>query len=356
MKKLLLFVMIVTMLVASAFSFKAIMVTDTGGLGDKSFNDGTWSGVLRAKNELKIEAEVIVSKEQTDYIPNLTDAAKRSDVVLAVGFLMADALAKIAPQFPDKKFIGIDIVIDPIPSNVALYNFKEQESAFLVGYIAGSVNKTGKVGFLGGIKVPAVARFEIGYRAGIAAYNQLKGKNTEVLIAYANHFGDAPKGKSLSLAQMEQGADIVFAPAGATGNGAFEAAKEKALALYALKDGASLDAIKNAYKKAGKGYFAIGVDIDQDYLAPGIILASAMKGIDVAAFDGIKSAMGRKFASGNNVVGLKENGVRLSALTYTKDMIDPVALKEIEKIIEDIKSGKLVIPEDEVGLKNFKVN
>ncbi|WP_121958937.1 BMP family ABC transporter substrate-binding protein [Petrotoga sp. 9T1HF07.CasAA.8.2] len=169
------FVLLVALIMfANMFGLKVIMVTDAGGLGDKSFNDGTWAGVQMAVEQLPdIEAEILISKEQTDYVPNLTNAAQRGDVVIGVGFMMADVLFNFAMQYPDTFFIGIDIEPSPnqvIPSNLALYTFKEEEGGFLLGYLAASMTKTNEVGFIGGVEISPVKKEGIGDRGGGEAF------------------------------------------------------------------------------------------------------------------------------------------------------------------------------------------
>ncbi|KUK80216.1 MAG: Basic membrane lipoprotein, partial [Petrotoga mobilis] len=189
MKKYLSVFFTVLFLFSTTFAFKVTMVTDVGGLGDKSFNDGTWQGVLRARNELGVEIAVIQSSEQTDYLPNLSNAARDSDVVIAVGFMMTDVLFNVAPQFPEVYFVGIDIEPSPgqvVPSNVVCYVFNEHESSFPAGYLAAMMSKTGKVGFIGGVPVPAVTKFEAGFKAGVKVYNELHNEDVQVVSGYAN--------------------------------------------------------------------------------------------------------------------------------------------------------------------------
>ncbi len=353
-------VALLALLLTFGFSFKAIMVTDTGGLGDKSFNDGTWAGVQRAAKELGVEAKVIMSQEQSDYIPNLTKAAeevskeKDGGIVFAVGFMMQDALEKVAKQYPSVYFAGIDIAFDKELPNVINFLFKEQESAFLVGYVAAAMTRTGKVGFIGGIPIPPVERFRYGYEAGIKAYQDLHGKKITVIKGYTNEFSDPKKGKDLANSQFSQGADIIFAAAGACGNGVIEAAKERSEKLA----GKGLDNIKK-YALSGKAlYYAIGVDVDQDYMAPGVVLTSAMKGVDTAGYYGVTWAFKGQFKGGLKTLGLKENGVRMSEMKYTKDIIDKLApnvLKELEYLKGLIIEGKITVPDSEDALKAFTV-
>ncbi|HOQ40282.1 MAG: BMP family ABC transporter substrate-binding protein [Fervidobacterium sp.] len=359
MKKLLV-VTLLAVLLTFGFSFKAIMVTDTGGLGDKSFNDGTWAGIERAAKELKVEAKVVMSLEQSDYIPNLTKAAeevlkeKDGGIVFAVGFMMQDALEKVAKQYPAVYFAAIDFEPSSVLPNVIGFLFKEQEAAFLVGYLAAAMTKTGKVGFVGGIAIPPVERYRYGYEAGIKAYQDLKSKKVTVIKGYTNEFSDPKKGKDLAISQFSQGVDIIFAAAGACGNGVIEAAKEKSEKLA----GKGLENIKK-YALSGKTlYYAIGVDVDQDYMAPGVVLTSAMKGVDMAGYYGVKWAYTGQFKGGTVTLGMKEQGVRMSQLTYTKDIISKVAptvLKEIDYLQSLVLNGTIIIPDSEDALKAFTV-
>ncbi|HOL03617.1 MAG TPA: BMP family ABC transporter substrate-binding protein [Fervidobacterium sp.] len=359
MKKFLV-IALLAVLFTFGFSFKAIMVTDTGGLGDKSFNDGTWAGIKRAGEELKVETKVVMSLEQSDYVPNLTKAAeevlkeKDGGIVFAVGFMMQDALEKVAKQYPTVYFACIDFTPSNTLPNVIGFLFKEQEAAFSVGYIAAAMTKTGKVGFVGGIAIPPVERYRYGYEAGIKAYQDLKGKKVTVVRGYTNEFSDPKKGKDLAISQFSQGVDIIFAAAGACGNGVIEAAKEKSEKFA----GKGLENIKK-YALSGKIlYYAIGVDVDQDYVAPGVVLTSATKGVDMAGYYGVKWAYTGQFKGGTQTLGLKEQGVRISQLTYTKEIIDKVAptvLKEMNYLQDLILKGTIVVPDSEDALKAFTV-
>ncbi len=332
MKRLLTVLLVLVLVPVFAMAFTVTMVTDTGGLGDQSFNDGTWRGVEMVAEEFdEVEAQVIQSNEQADYVPNLSKAAEMSDVVLAVGFLMVDALQQVAPQYPNTYFIGIDFDLSAagIP-NVKTYTFKEHETAFLAGFLAGAMTESSIVGFIGGIPVPAVVKFQIGYQAGVKMYNKLHDENVQVLIGYTQNFTDSQKGKTMTEAQYSQGADIVFAAAGLCGLGTFEAAKEK-----------------------GEGYYAIGVDVDQDHLAPGKILTSAMKGITTAAYMGVLDAYEGYFVPGHEELGLQEDGVKLSEMKYTKDIIPQWVLVEIAGLKAMAKDGEIDVPATEEELKAF---
>lgn len=331
MKKFL-FVFLVSILIlgTAGMSLTVFFVTDTGGLGDKSFNDSAWAGVQMAAKKYDITANVIQSYEQADYIPNLTAAAQVADVVVAVGFMMQDAVTKVAPQFPNVKFITIDFSVDA--PNVESFLFSENQGAYLAGYLAAAMSKTGKVGFVGGIPIPPVERYQYGYDAGIQTYNVLNGANVQILSGYVGSFDDPAAGKSMTNSQFSEGADIVFAAAGLSGLGTIEAAKD-----------------------AGPGHFAIGVDQDQDYLAPGYVLTSAMKRVDVAVFDGIQAVIEGTFKAGTVTLTLKDDGVGISPMTYTKQLVPASVLHQIDVLKQAVISGEIVVPATSKELQTFQV-
>ncbi|MGC9219553.1 MAG: BMP family lipoprotein [Athalassotoga sp.] len=331
MKKFLIsFFISILALATVGLSLTVFFVTDTGGLGDKSYNDNAWAGVQMAVKQYGISTGVIQSYEQADYVPNLISAAEVADVVVAVGPMMQDALTQVAPQFPNTKFIFIDGNVNA--PNVENFNFAAEQSSFLAGYLASSMSKTGKIGFVGGIPLPAVEVFQYGYEAGAKAYNVLNGANVQVLSGYVGSFDDPAAGKAMTNSQFSEGADIVFAAAGLTGLGTIEAAKD-----------------------AGNGHFAIGVDQDQDYLAPGFVLTSVLKNEDIAVFDGIKSVVDNTFKSGTFIMNLKNNGVGLSQMLYTKSIIPASVLHQIDVLKKAIVDGELVVPSTEKALQVFQV-
>ncbi|BBJ27343.1 BMP family lipoprotein [Athalassotoga saccharophila] len=329
-KFLIAFLVSILALATVGLPLTVFFVTDTGGLGDKSFNDSAWAGVQMAVQKYGITANVIQSYEQADYVPNLTAAAQVADVVVAVGFMMQDAVAKVAPQFPNVKFITIDFSVDA--PNVESFLFSENQGAYLAGYLAAAMSKTGKVGFVGGIPIPPVERYQYGYEAGIQTYNVLNGANVQVLSGYVGSFDDPAAGKAMTNSQFSEGADIVFAAAGLSGLGTIEAAKD-----------------------AGPGHFAIGVDQDQDYLAPGYVLTSAMKRVDVAVFDGIKSVIDGTFKAGTVTLTLKDNGVGISPMTYTKQLVPASVMHQLDVLKQAVISGQIVVPATEKELQSFQV-
>jgi len=312
-----------TLMISAVFStavqaadVKIAMVTDVGGVNDQSFNQSAWEGLKRAEKDFGIAVAYKESKQDADYGPNmetLTDAGY--DLIWGIGFLMGDAIKETAEINPDQKYAIIDFSYGPeTPENVACAVFQEEEPSFLVGYIAGKMTKTNTVGFVGGIKFPLIEKFEYGYMAGV----KLANPDAEVLRQYAESFTDAAKGKAITNNMYQQGADIVFHAAGGVGDGVIEAAKEK-------------------------GKWAIGVDKDQNFLAPDNVLTSAMKRVDNAIYDIGKKLIEGQFAGGETVVyNLKNDGVGIAP---TSDKHVPAGiLEEVDGLIARIKSGGIVVP------------
>nr|MBA3413825.1 BMP family ABC transporter substrate-binding protein [Chloroflexia bacterium] len=258
------------------------MVTDTAGLGDQNFNDLANRGLERAEAELGIDGRVIESRDAAAYIPNLTQAAEQGELTIGVGFLLVEAITEVATQYPDEFFLLIDGVSEA--PNVAGVTFRENEGAFLAGVVAGLVTETDTVGVVGGIAVPPVVRYAVGFEAGVRSVNP----EAEVIVAYADSFGDPALGRELTLAQFNQGADIVFPVAGATGIGSFNAAVEQ-----------------------GEGFWVIAADADQSQLGAENQLAVASKGVDTAVYTVSEQVVNDAFAGGELSLGLAEGGVDL---------------------------------------------
>jgi basic membrane protein A len=296
-------------------SIKAGVVTDIGGLNDRSFNFLANKGLEDAESKLGVEGRVFLSKSNGDYIPNLQTAAQQQeDLTVSVGFLMGDATATVAKKFPDNDFAIVDFSASALkgkPQNVEGLLFKEQEAGYLAGYLAGlwaKDNNATTVSTVGGQKIPPVDHYIAGFQAGAKAANpQIKTLN-----GYSQDFVDQAKCKEIALNQIAQGSKVVFQVAGQCGLGALDAAKEK--------------------KVQG-----IGVDADQSYLGAHI-LTSALKKVDVAVFDAIKRAQDGKFKGGADVIATVENdGVGLGK-------IGPAGEKyadQIKKVQDDIASGKI---------------
>jgi len=312
--------------VSAAAKFKVAMVTDVGGVNDQSFNQSAWEGLQRTQKDFGINVAYKESKQDADYAPNmetLTDA--EYNLIWGIGFLMGDAIKETAQINPDQKYAIIDFSYgDKTPKNVTGVVFQEEQPSFLVGYIAGKLTKANKVGFVGGIKFPLIEKFEYGYMTGV----KLANPKCEILSQYAESFTDAAKGKAITNNMYQQGADIVFHASGGVGDGVIEAAKEK-------------------------GKWAIGVDKDQNFLAPDNVLTSAMKRVDNAIYDVVRRLKDGQWKGGDTVVyNLSNNGVGI-APTSGKHVPASV-LKEVDQLIARIKKGEIVVPATKDEFDKFK--
>ena len=262
------------------------LVTDIGGLHDRGFNQLSYAGLKRAEAKLGVDGRVVLSKQNADYVPNLATLARQGyGLVIAVGFLMSDAVDSVAPKFPNTRFAIIDVdqrSLEHKPKNVRGLIFREQEGGYLIGYLAGLVAKQqgGKqvVGVVAGIKIPPVDRFAAGYKAGARAANP----GIKVLLDYSQDFVAQAKCKELALNHFAAGSQVEFADAGACGLGVHDAAREK--------------------KK-----WSLGGDADQSYLGPQI-LSSELKKTDVAVFDTIRDTVNGRFRGGGNTTFTAANG------------------------------------------------
>lgn len=309
---------------------RAALVLDTGGVDDHSFNAAAWAGMLRAQKELGLSDKDIKkteSKDPSDYKTNLSQLASANyDIVFAVGFKMKDALAEVAPQFPNVKFAIIDAPAPDLPNCVGL-QFKEEQGSFLAGFLAASVSKSKKIGFVGGENIPLIQKFEAGYRAGA----QTADPATQVTATYTGSWEDQAKGKTQAQQQFGGGADVIYQAAGKAGLGVIQAATEK-----------------------GEGYYAIGVDMDQDGESPGRVLTSMVKHLDTAVFNTVKLVKEGKFEKGTRTFDLKEGGVGLSEMKYTKQLVTGDVQTKLEKVGKMIANGQLVVPTTLDELKTFQ--
>lgn len=320
------------------------VVYDIGGRGDLSFNDMAYLGASRAAKDFGLQLVELQSKTQDDYLPNLRLAAKSNPVlVVAVGFLMTDAVREAAKEYPNVHFAIIDGVV-PNASNVLSITFKENEGSALVGALAALTayyfNCT-KVGIVLGMDIPVLWKFEIGYAYGVRwAQRYIAehfGKNVTFTIyyVYTGSFNDPAKGKQAAQAMLAQGVCVIYQAAGATGLGVF-------------------DAVAEAGQAAGRSMgppFAIGVDADQDYIKPGFILASMMKRVDVAVYEAARMAVGGQFHGGVLQLGLKEGGVGVSTLEDLQQFLQlgiqagAVKASDAQQIIQRVQQMRQSIPQ-----------
>jgi len=306
-----------------AKKIKVGLVTDIGGLNDRSFNQLANEGLERAKSELGIEPRVLVSKANSDYVPNLSTLAQQKyDLVIGVGFLMAEAMDTVGSKFPDTKFAIIDVDATGLkskPANVSGALFKEQEAGYLVGYMAGLYlkdNGGGTASSVGGQKIPPVDHYIAGYQAGVKAADP----DAKTANAYSQKFDDPAPCKEIALDQIAKGAKVVFQVAGGCGLGALDAAKEK-------------------------GVQGIGVDADQAYLGDQI-MTSALKKVDVAVYNEVKAVQEGAFKGGANTVFDVKSGavgfgdtneVGAKYADQIKEVQDKIASGELSDIPNEVK-------------------
>ena len=303
--------------VAAAAELKPAVVFDMGGKFDKSFNEGIYNGLEKFRNETGISYREFEVTNETQREQALRRMAQRgSDPVIAVGFAQAPALEKVAREFPDTRFTIIDMVVD-LP-NVQSVVFKEHEGSFLVGVAAAMASKTNKVGFVGGMDIPLIRKFACGYEQGV------KYANPDAEI-FQNMTGTTPaawnnptKGGELARSQFDRGADVVYAAAGGTGIGVYQAAKDS-------------------------GKLAIGVDSNQNYLHPGTMLTSMLKRVDVAAYNTFKGALDNTWKPGIQVLGLAEDGVGWALDEHNRDLVSAEMKSKVEQARADILASKITV-------------
>ncbi|MGL4997628.1 MAG: BMP family lipoprotein [Cetobacterium sp.] len=318
MRKVVTFVMSL-MLAIGLFAAKPLkvgIVLSTGGLGDKSFNDAAYRGLELAKKDLGIEfkyVEPASPAEDEEFLREYAEAGY--DLIIATGFQMTESAKAVAADYEDVKFLMIDDVVD-LP-NVKSLIFKEEEGSFLVGVIAGLMTKNNAVGFVGGMENPLIKKFEVGFKQG-AEYVSPGVKFYSVYTTGPNPFNDPVRGKENAISEINQGADVIYHAAGGTGMGVIAAAKEKKV-------------------------FAIGVDSNQDGVAPGTVLTSMLKNVDVGVYDTIKALQSGEFLAGLSVYGAKENGVGVTEFEFTKDIIGAEKLQKFEEIKAKLMAGEIKV-------------
>ncbi|MDQ3082194.1 MAG: BMP family ABC transporter substrate-binding protein [Gemmatimonadota bacterium] len=304
------------------------IVLDVGGRGDKSFNDGAYAGADSARKMLQPNIMFIEPGEGSDREAGLRLlASENMDLVIGVGFIFSDDITVLAKEYPEVSFACVDYalsvdeqgnVIAP-PPNLAALKFREEEGSFLVGALAALVGKSKRVGFVGGMDIPLIHKFEAGYRAGVKQVCP----DCTVVAQYAGVTPDAfknpGKGKELALSQYQSGVNVIFHASGSTGQGVFEAAR--------------------VMKK-----LAIGVDADQHDEAPGYILTSMVKGVDAAVFNAIERVQNKTFKGGVYSFGLAEGGVGYVYDDRNKGLIPDSVHARIEALKQDIIAGRIRVP------------
>ena len=301
------------------------MVTDVGGLGDRSFNDSAYRGLLRSKRKLGAYVQVLQSRSAADYQPNLIALANlHFQMIYAIGFLMAQDLDQIAKENPQQHFAIIDAVVDD--PNIVSVTFREQDGSFLAGALAAMMSPTHHIAFLGGQDIPLLRKFEAGYIAGAREIDP----TITVDVKYIGSFDDVAAGQELANLLFDSGADIVYTAAGKAGLGAIDAVKSR------------------------KGDYVIGVDSNQDALAPGKILTSMVKRVDVAVFDVARALQRGKPLTGHLVLGLKNGAIGLTDFAYTRNIIGAQRIARLARIKAAIIRGAIHPPDTRAALAAFK--
>ena len=304
----------------AANSIKVGLVTDTGGLNDHGFNHLADVGLTNAEKNLGITGNVVQSQSGSDYIPNLTHFAQQGDqLVVAVGFLMHDAVEQVAKAYPKTHFLIIDDAITDRP-NVTSAIFNTEQCGYLVGAMAGllqqekgvtGLNAKNTFGVVGGMNIPPVTSYIAGFQQGV----QKTDPGAKVLVKFANSFTDQTLGSQMAQNEISNGADILFQVAGGTGLGVINAAKTA-------------------------GVYAIGVDADQNYLAPSTVITSALKGVDTATYDVIQQVKDNQFKSGIQYFNLANNGV---GIAKTNSVVPASIVTQVNDFASQIKSGTITV-------------
>jgi basic membrane protein A len=307
----------------AAQEFVPAIVFDMGGKFDKSFNEAAYAGAERFKKETAIayrEFEVTNEAQREQALRNM--ARRGSQVVVGIGFSQASGMERVAREFPNLKFAIVDAVVD-LP-NVQSIVFKEHEGSFLVGMAAAMASKTGKIGFVGGMDIPLIRRFALGYEEG-AQYVNAK------IEIYRNMTGTTPaawndptRGGELARSQFDRGADVIYAAAGATGLGVLQAAKDK-------------------------GRLAIGVDSNQNHIHPGSVLTSMIKRVDLAVYEAFKAARDGTWKAGVRSLGVAEGGVGFSLDQNNRGLITAEMEKRLQQARADIVAGKIKVTDYMAG-------
>ncbi|MNH99177.1 Membrane lipoprotein TmpC precursor [compost metagenome] len=303
----------------SGANFTVGMVTDVGGVNDKSFNQSAWEGLSKLKADKGVKVKYLESKGDADYVPNLNTFVKENySLTWGIGFMMGDSIKTVATQNPKAKLAIIDSLVDA--PNVESVLFAENEGSFLVGVVAGLTTKTNKLGFVGGVDGEVIRRFDVGFKAGVLAVNP----KAEIKTIYTGAFDKPDLGKAAATTMYNDGADIIFHASGGTGTGVFNEAKAR---------------VKN-----GNKVWVIGVDKDQSLeFGDEVTLTSMLKRVDQAVIRVSQDVVDNKFQGGKVItLGLKEDAVGLPETS--KKNVTPEILKKVEEYKAKIISGEIKVP------------
>ena len=305
-------------------TFKVGMVISVGGVNDGSYSQSAWEGLTKAEAELGVEVTYLESKTDSDYASNIeTFIDEEYDVIMGVGFQLADAIGTAAETYPDQKFVIIDDNTYADLPNLACLMFEQAQASYLVGYIAGMTTESDNIGFVLGMVSQVMHEFGYGFTAGVLAANP----DAKVQMANANSFVDSAIGKSIATSMITDGADVIFHAAAGTGLGVIEACKESDI-------------------------YAIGVDFDQNYLAPEHVVTSALKKVNEVAYSVCEQVVNDSFQTGVVVYDLSNEGVGYADC----DLISDDVRAAVEDIKAKILSGEIVVPKTQADFEALHGN
>lgn len=305
--------------VSQAADLKVALVLDKGGRDDKSFNAAAFAGATRARQEGGIFLKDVETTDDAAVESTMRSFAQKNfDLIIGIGFAQKEAVKKTAAQFPNIHFAIVDAEVDA--KNVRSLLFEEHQGSFLVGAAAAMASKTGKIGFLGGMDVPLIRRFQMGYEASVKHVNPKASIVNNYVGVTSEAWNNPAKAKELSLAQYNNGVDVIFAAAGASNSGLFDAAEEK--------------------RK-----FAIGVDSNQNWVKPGLVLTSMLKRVDVAVYRAILDAKAGKFSGGTVRFGLQNEGIDYAVDQYNDKILTPEMRTKLSSLKTEIIKGKIRVPD-----------
>lgn len=316
-------ILLIILFIFSSLSFAAPLrvglVLDKGGKDDKSFNTSAYEGAKKAEKELGIELKYVEAIDNNSLeVLHRNFAQKKYDLIIGIGFAQADAVKKVSLLFPQTHFAIVDGEVKT--NNVRALLFEEHEGSFLMGAAAAIKSKTGVVGFIGGMDIPLIRRFQKGYEAGVKHVNPKAKIITNYIGVTGEAWNNPAKAKEIALAQIGQKADVIFHAAGASGTGLFDAAAEKKV-------------------------LAIGVDSNQNWMKPGVVLTSMLKRVDIAVYETIKSAVEQKFQAGVVRFGLKDSGVDWALDKDNESLWSASEKAKLSDIKKQIVAKKITVPD-----------
>lgn len=307
---------------------KVGLALDKGGRDDKSFNAAAFKGATEAQQKLGIQLKTVESSDDISLEPTLrTFAQKGYPLVIAVGFVQKDAVEVVAQEFPKTHFVLIDSTTPA--TNVRSVVFKEHEGSFLVGAVAAMASKSRKIGFVGGMDIPMIRRFQLGYESGAKQIDPRISVFTNYVGSSSDAWRNPSKAKELALSQYNKGADVIFVPAGASGMGVFDAAEQTQK-------------------------FAIGCDSNQNWVKPGKVLTSMLKKVDVAVYKAIELETQGKFQGGIFDLGLADDGVGFSIDEFNRSLLTPEMEKKVNELKSSIVNKRLPVPDFYERMKKGK--